>query len=268
MNEQTRELSRLSNWVIILCFLVAVAIVQSVIKNMINEKWIKERDQVACAPVDVENTYPLVYLQSSSHPVNFEAKIQTFIEEYVHLTRDEKIIDYHKVSTDQRVDKARLSKNKEKAMYMSLGAEKATNEKKYIKSNEVFYKLEQENMGIKFLIDEIITNPVPLSNTIAVTVRGQYEGIYDRKEQKLQQLAPEFLGYREIRYMVQVDFPRLSMYDNKGYENKYGYYVVWSEEREITISEKRDYEDRSRERLLLETGDHTELVELFKKEDD
>lgn len=265
MKTETNEIRKLSSMVKVLIVCMIIALTQSVIKNFINEKWARERDTIACLPNDTETAYTGVYLTSAAHPVNTEAKIQSFVEQYVYLTRNESIIDFHKVINDptgRRYDKAVLSANKWKAIFMSEGAEKSLNEKKYIESTDVFNFLDKKKMGIVFLIDEIIVNPVPLSQNSAVIVRGQYEGIYDQAE-KDQELPAEFLGYREIRYIIQMDFARLSSKDNESFENKFGYYVIWSDERVLSSGEKTALESRSKEQFLREHGDFSEFESFF-----
>ena len=100
MQLETREMRKLSNRVIILIIGCVVLFVLSVVKNIINEKWARERNNVACIPVDTEITYPGVYLQSAAHPVNSEARLQSFMEHYVHLTKN----DYQNIRDTIKLD--------------------------------------------------------------------------------------------------------------------------------------------------------------------
>src|SRR5690606_10469997 len=108
-----------------------------------------------------------VYIQSAAHPINHDAKMQLFIEEYVHLTRNEQIIDFHKLvaeeSGEKRFDKARLSDAKWKAIFMAKGAERGLNEKRYAESSDIYNILDKDKKSIIFFIDEIITMPVPMT---------------------------------------------------------------------------------------------------------
>lgn len=269
-----------------------IVFLMSILKNTINEKWARERDNVACIPADTEITYPGVYLQSAAHPVNVEARVQSFIEEYVHLTRDDQIVDYHKLATDKRYDKARLSDTKWKSIFMSKEIERDLNMLRYIESYDRYQELNRDRKSIIFLIDEILTFPVPLTNSTVVIVRGQYEGIYDQGDNKGKTLPPDFLGYREIRYIVQQSFPRVKIdretekkeiiaelnkkrgkdqkvnIKNIGFENKFGLYVVWSEEKVLNAGEKLKLEERSRDHLVQQNFDHLEelVTDQYKKE--
>lgn len=247
--QETKEIKKTRSRVYLLIVLMAIALLQSVFKNYINEKWAKERDTVACIP-EVETHYPGVYLQSAAHPVNEDAKLQNFMEQYVLLTRNEEVTDFHKVlnSKNKIYDKARLSKPKYQAIFMSDGTERKLNELKWAKSTDVYNYLQQEKMNIVFLIDSIETRPVPAGMWIPVVVRGQYEAIYDKSDKNTKTLPAKFLGYREIRYMVKRGFEQTDEEDN--IENKYGYYVVWSQERTLNPGEKRKLFEQSREFFL------------------
>ena len=247
---ETKEIRKMSSRVYLLMVLMVIALAQSVVKNLINEKWAKDRDTVACIP-EIETHYPGVYLQSAAHPVNNDAKIQNFIEQYVHLTRNEEVIDFHKAlsnSKNGRYDKARLSMSKYKAMFMSEGVERKLNEVRYAKSSDIFHYLDQRKMGIVFLIDSIEVRPVPAGMMIPVVVRGQFEAIYDTGEKQNKNLPPDFLGYREIKYLVKRGFEMTDDKDN--IENKTGLFVVWSEERTLDPGEKRKLFEQSREFFL------------------
>ena len=169
------------------------------IKNYINERWAKNRDTVACVP-ETETHYPGVYIESAAHPINHDAKLKLFVEQYVHLTRDESIVDFHKLDKSGRYDKA------------------------------------------------ILLMPVPMSLNTAVIVRGQYESIYDSAEAKNKSLPPEFLGYKEIRYIVETSFPESNVKND--WENKDGFYVIWSSERDVPLGEATLLQRKSREKLI------------------
>ena len=251
MEKETREIREITQKVRLLIIFVIIAFLSSIGKNIINEKWAKERDDVACVP-DVETHYPGVYIQSAAHPINHDAKMQSFIEEYVHLTRNEQIIDFHKLVNEEegkgRYDRARLSDAKWKAIFMSKGPERGLNKKKYSESSDMYSMLDRDKKSIIFLIDEIITMPVPQFLHTAVIVRGQFEAIYDTAEQDKQNLPPEFLGYREIKYIVETSFPRADEKEN--WENKPGFYVIWSSERILDPGEKKLLEKKSREMAI------------------
>lgn len=250
--KETNSIKVLTDRVYALIVLTAIVFGLSVIKNFVNEKWARERSQVACIP-DIETNYPGVYIQSAAHPINNDAKLQSFIEQYVHLTRNKQVIDFHKLVKEKageigRYDKARLSDSLWKAVFMSKGPEKIVRQKLFSESSDFFRYLDREKMGIVFLIDEIIIMPVPAGQTTSVIVRGQYEQIFDTAEADKKALPPEFLGYKELRYVVETSFP--STDENNNWENKNGFYVIWSDERTLTGSEMYSHQQKSRELLL------------------
>lgn len=248
MRNDIDEMNKLRNQMKLLMALIIMALAASVLKNIINERWAKQRDTVACVP-QVETNYPGIYLESAAHPINHDAKMKLFVEQYIHLTQDEAPIDFHKTTKDKRLDKARLSDNKYKAIFMSDGPERILNQTRFSVSNERFVELDRDKKSIVFLIDEILITPVPMSNIVPVTVRGQYEGLFDTEESKNKGLAPEFLGYKEIKLLVRTDFPETNLDDTKFY-NKPGFFVIWSEMTELDIGTKTKLEQRSREMLL------------------
>jgi hypothetical protein len=252
VEKETKEIELFSRRVYLLIIFTIIAFGSSIFKNVINEKWAKDRDAVSCIP-QIETHYPAVYIQSAAHPINHDAKMQMFIEEYVHLTRNEQIFDFHKLVTEKdgskRYDKARLSDAKWKAIFMSKGPERGLNEKKYAQSSDMYNLLSQDRKSIVFLIDEILTFPVPMSMNTTVIVRGQFDAIYDAADQEKQNLPPDFLGYREIKYIVENSFPRV---DEKGeWENKPGFYMIWSSERVLNPGEKLLLDKKSRELSIL-----------------
>lgn len=247
MKKETKEMRQLSSRVYLLGVVVVFALGQSVIKNVINERWATQRDTVACVP-DVESHFPGPYIESAAHPINHDAKMKLFIEQYVNLTRNESVIDFHKMDKSGRYDKARLSDNKWKAIYMSKPPEQMVNQLNFSKSTDRYFFLEREKLGIVFLVDEILLMPVPMSSTTAVIVRGQYEAIYDSSENKNKSMPPEFLGYKEIKYLVETTYPQSDMQNE--WENKDGFFVVWSSERDVTLGEATLLQRKSREKLL------------------
>lgn len=248
MREEIDELKRL-RWIIWWLITATIfAFSLSVVKNIINERWAKQRDTVACIP-SIETNYPGIYLESAAHPINHDAKLKLFMEQYVHLTLDESPTDFHKVTKDKRYDKARLSDNKYKSIFMSDDIERILNQKRFAESNERFVELDRDKKSVVFLIDELIVAPMPMTNMTTVTVRGQFEGIFDSVNSQNKSLAPEFLGYKEFRYLVRSDFPETDV-DNDKFYNKPGFFVVWSEKIDLDLGTKTKLENRSRELLL------------------
>ena len=101
MNE-TKYLKKTNALLLLAIILGVLSLGASVFKNIITENWAKSRNTVACIPADVEYSFPFAYHQSSAHPVQNDALIKTFVEEYIHMSLDEQIVDYHKVTNNQR----------------------------------------------------------------------------------------------------------------------------------------------------------------------
>ena len=204
----------------------AVALSLSAVKSWAQNRWVAKRENVACIPADVDFSHPMVYRQSFTHPVNTDARIKTFVEQYVHLTQDESIVNYHSVTTAQRYDKAKLSKSKWQAIEMSTGLEKMNLMKLYGDSHELFRLIADSGIGWKFLIDDIVVYGNPDVGSILVTVRGQYQVTYDQA--KRPDVPHKLFGYKELRFIVVQGSPTKDAQGN--FLNKTGFFVVWSQE--------------------------------------
>lgn len=222
-----------------------VALLLSVVKNVVTERWLKQKNTIACVPADVDHSLPIVYHQTALHPVQNDALVKTFAEEYIRLTQNEQIVDYHQLTQNQRYEKARLSQAKWKAIEMSVQTEKALNMQKYADSNQTFYILEQGKMGWVFLIDDILLFPLPQSGATLAVIRGEFQATAD----KVKVETPHFLwGYREIHLMILQGVPTSDTKDQD--VNKYGLYVAWSNMNTLTQEQKDKFSQRNYEHYL------------------
>lgn len=203
-----------------------IAAITWLARGVVVEHWATTRDLTACIPAETDSSFPMVYQLNSSHPVDDRTKMTSFIEKYVHLTEDEQIVDYTRVTQDSRYDKTKLSSSLWQATGMSLNKEKTLNMKKYADSYEVYRILDQGNVGWVFLIDSILTQGVEESGYTVVVVRGHYQQTFDRVKLDL---PAQLWGYKEIRYFVQQGSP---VFEGEGVNqraiNRWGYYVAWS----------------------------------------
>lgn len=225
-----------------------LALLMSVVKNLATERWLSQKNTVACVPADVENAYPIVYHQTAAHELQNDAYLKSFIAEYVHLTLDENAVDYHKLTNNQRYDKARLSESKWKAIEMSVGAEKALNMERYADSDQVYKIIDEGKMGWVFLVDDILVFPGQNTGTTLVVVRGEFQVTFDKVKADL---PPRLWGYREIQFLVQQGVP----IENKNmddYINQYGLYVSWSNTNILTPEQKDKMEERNANYYLME----------------
>lgn len=221
---ETDLLKRTQALIIVAILIAIISLIASFTKNVITERWAKSRDKVACIPANVDFHYPMVYHQTAANPIQSDTLIKSFIEEYIHLTQDEQIVDYHNVTQNSRYKNARLNKARWRAVNLSSYSEKVLNMKRYNESNDVFYTLKQGNMGWVFLIDDILVYPSQKNGVTLAVVRGEFQITYDRVKVDL---PSKLWGYREIHLMINEGVP---VQDTKNaYINKYGLFVSWSD---------------------------------------
>tara|TARA_Y100000034_G_scaffold136040_1_gene210438 strand:- start:4024 stop:4794 length:771 start_codon:yes stop_codon:yes gene_type:complete len=240
----------------ILIGIVCFTFLFDIIKDAYIQRSIENRDYMACIPNDMSISYPIVYHQGTTNPVVNNALINSFIEEYVKLTQDEKIINYHsEINNNRYKDATSFSESRKKAIYMSLigSPEREKNLRMWSESNKTFNRLKQANMGWVFLIDDIIPQGVPGTPLYHIVVRGEFQAIYDNAKRPVdQQLPAKLWGYKEFRYQVVVNSPDMTVDDK--YLNKYGIYVSSSSERDINPLEKDRYTKRNHDFYLLDGG--------------
>lgn len=251
-------LAKIKKLLLLSVILGIVALISSVAKNILTEKWLKEKEKVACIPANVENTHPLVYRQTSLNPVQSDALVKSFVEEYILLKMNEQLVDYHKTSPDERRDNARLSANKFKLIEMSQGIERAVNQSAYALSNEIYYELLKGNLGWVFLIDEILIYPGQNNGATIAVVRGEYQVTYDKVKADL---PSRLWGYREIVLVVQQMMPTQDIATSKEKEmyseeerdiNKHGLFVTWSKTNILGPDQKKKLDERNYDFYMLE----------------
>lgn len=229
----------------------AIALSLSAIKGWAQNRWVAKRENVACVPADVEFNHPMVYRQSFSHPVHFDAQIKTFLEQYVHLTMDESIVNYHAITTNERYDKTKLSKSKWQAIELSAGIEKMNLMKAYGDSHELFKLISESGVGWKFLIDDIEVFGSPKTPILGV-VRGQYQVTYDQA--KRPDIPHKLFGYKELRFLIIQGAPTKDAEGNS--LNKSGFYVTWAQEDDVSPENKETLSNKPSDFYLeKETGD-------------
>jgi hypothetical protein len=247
MQAQTKELKRAYSLMTLALIVGVISFAFALAKNAVMEYWAVNRDNVECIPADVEHSLPMVYRQSTVNPVEEDGLVKTFLTEYIHASLDEQIVSYHALSDQGRYESARLSKAKWKSIHMSLGAERALNEKRYSDSNKVYYELQRSNMGWVFLIDDIIIRSAPNSGSVLAIVRGSFQVTYDKEKVDL---PSRLWGYREMYFTIQQGVP-VSNAKTELYDNKYGLYVSWSAVNEITPAQKEKLSERSYDYYML-----------------
>lgn len=229
------NLKKAQGVMLIAIILGITSLVFSIVKNITTERWLSQKNMVACIPADTEFAHPIVYHQTAANPIQSDAMLKTFVAEYIRLTQNESLVDYHKISQNQRYDKAQLSQSKWKSIEMSTGAEKALNMDKYSKSSEIFKTLDQGNMGWVFLIDDILIFDGGNTGTILAVVRGEFQVTYDKVKVDL---PSKLWGYREIHLLINQGVPLETEEANDEYINQYGLFVSWSNTNILTPDQK------------------------------
>ena len=249
MSQEINSLKKSQKAMKLLIVAGLAALSLSIIKNIATEYWALNRDYIACTPVDVDHSEPMVYRQSISHPVEMDSLLKSFVYDYVHLTADEDIVDYHaRTSSGRYGGMTKLSRAKWAAVEMSWGAERALNQIRYGGSDNVYHELEQKNMGWIFLIDDLQVMGDPTTGSVLAVVRGQYQVTYDKVKVDL---PAKLSGYHEI-YLLLNQEPPTTDAEDKEYENKYGWFVTWSSDQILTPAQKKLYSERTYDYYILE----------------
>lgn len=196
-------------------------------------QWNSKPKSASCTPVYQEFNLPFVYRQSKINPVNSDAIIKRFIEEYVSLTLNEEYINYHAATNNARYSDNKVSDSKWKAIYLSEGDALNIRRKDYYNSSTILQTLKKGKLGWNFFIDDIVVRGLSDGSEYAVEVRGEYRVITDQRTSKL---PAQLDGYWELTYHVVQGPP--SENSERKYINKYGLYVVWEQARSITPVEK------------------------------
>jgi hypothetical protein len=191
----------------------------------------------------------MVYRQSAFNYVQNDAYSKSFVEEYIRLTQNEQIVDYHKLSANARYDNARLSESKWKAIELSSGVERAMNMEKYADSSDQFRTLNQGNLGWIFLIDDLLLFQIADGSLLAV-VRGEFQVTFDKVKTEL---PPQLWGYREIKLIIEQGFPiEGDESSDSEYVNQYGLFVKQSSTTILTPDQKEKLSKRNKNYYLME----------------
>jgi hypothetical protein len=247
MNSDTNYLKSARTMMMLAIVFTIIAFGLSTVKDLVTERWALKKQNIACIPADVEHGFPLVYRQTAMNVTEQDALLKTFVYNYVHLTQDDQIIDYHAVSSSARMKDAMLSRSRWAAVQMSQGSEKALNMKRYSDSSDKYELMKKSNQGYLFLIDDIIIHGIPQSGSILAVVRGEVQLTYDNtKTDSINRLW----GYKEIFLVINQGIPQTNPKDDS-FENKYGWYVTWSSNQDLTADRKDKMSARSSEYYLL-----------------
>ncbi len=144
-------------------------------------KWLDNRKEGYCRP---ENTvaYPMIpYLPSSTHE-DVDSRLFNFVEDYIHWTYNEKIVDFHRPSSLSRRATAYLQEPLQKSVLYSKGTAKAENMRKYTNSQSTYIRLKKCNCGFLFninAIESIIKSKY--TDIFHVTVLGEFQLTGDRQ---------------------------------------------------------------------------------------
>lgn len=197
-------------------------------------RWSSKRDTAVCVPLG-QHAYPMIsYLPVSSREQD-DAKLYTFIERYIKVGFDERIVDYHRPTNNKRYTDAFLKESLLEAVEMSLGAAKEENMKKFSNSNDVARQLKACNCGWVFNIHAIESiQKTNYNGVIHVTVLGEYQVTYDNVKTDL---PHKLWGFKRVWLTISQGAPTR---DSKGnFKNEYGLFVT-SQEIEDVPYELRD----------------------------
>jgi hypothetical protein len=247
MNSDTTYLKSAKVMMTVSIVFTILAFGLAMVKDLVTDRWALRKQNIACIPAEIDHTFPLVYHQTAMNVTEQDALLKSFVYDYIHLTQDDQIIDYHSVSNSERLKDAQLSRSRWAAIQMSLKEERALNMLRYDESSERYNILKKGNMGYIFLIDDIIIHGIPQTGSVLAVVRGEVQLTYDNT--KTDQRNRPF-GYKEIKLIIDQGIPQVNPADNS-YENKYGWYVTWSASEDLTADKKEEYSKRDSDYYLL-----------------
>jgi len=220
----------------------AISLVSMIASSLVIKKWAQERNIVACVPADVEHAFPQVYRQTAFNPTTNEALVKSFVYEYVSLTQNEQIIDYHRLTNNSRYKYNLLKKSLEQAINMSLGPAEKINMRRLEESPNVYERLKKGNYGWVFLVDDILLKFLPETGLYMAVIRGHHQVTYDRA--KNPDIPHDLWGYKEIHLLIQKGESRGDSV------NKYGLYVSQEWVYDIDAKTKRKYDSKVQDHYL------------------
>lgn len=231
--DNSKVLKKLYTLIALALVVAVISFAASVIKNIVIERWAKSRDTVACIPADTANSFPLVYAQTAAHPVQDDALIKSFVEEYIRYSQNENIVDYHRQSSNGRYIDANISESRTKAIEMTAEGtpERALALMKFAESDNVYRELKKSNYGWIFLIDDI--QIISRGGVTVAVVNGEFQVTYDKVKAPL---PDELWGYREIVLLLNQGFPTKDTQGN--FLNKHGIFVAHSNSRILSAEDR------------------------------
>lgn len=221
----------------------AASLLASLLKNIYSDLWVQSKNEVACVPEVIKNNVPFVYNLGASNPSFEDAKLKSFVEEYIVSRYNEDQEDYESATTHEKYKTAKISNTKKNLVEKSLGAEKQRNMQIFGNSSEVYRELVSKNYGWSFDIDDILIGPETVGFSLAV-VRGQFST--NTPDGRDVALPANLQGYREILLRIQQGVPSEQLKGNVFQKliNKYGLYVVASKMEIIGQSQKEKLRNR------------------------
>lgn len=196
-------------------------------------QWVNKRSEAVIIP-EFKYTYPIIpYMPVTNKEMN-DAKLYTFIERYIKLFYDERMIDFHKPTNLSRKSRAFLKRSLLKVSEMSKGLAKKEVLEKYANSKEIFRTLEQCNCGWVFNIHAIESiQKTNQHDAIYVSVLGEFQLTHDAANTKL---PHRLWGYKRIWLTIIQSRP--SFRSNKEPANEYGLYVTNQYVEDINYSDR------------------------------
>lgn len=197
------------------------------------ESWFKRRSEAVLIP-EFKYTYPMIPYMSANTKEMQNAKLATFIEQYIKSVYDERAINYHKPTNQSRSAQNYLKTSLMQAAEMSRSRAKKENIEKFSNSNETYKRLMQCNCGWIFNISAIESvQTTPYHDTIIVSVLGDFQVTYDQAKSDL---PHKFWGFKRLWLTIVQDIPSR---DKSGkFVNEYGLYVIDQYMEELDYSEK------------------------------
>lgn len=226
------------------------------------EAWRNRQKSVACLPSKKEYNYPLIPYMPDPQGSD-GAKLYSFIEKYIYLTRSQSLDQYKKISASSKVKTDYYKKKLEEAIYMSDGDERTRNMENHANSSLSYAKILNCDCSYYFNIDAIERlERVPGSKTIYVSVLGEYQVSFNKNSTKL--ADPKLGGYKRIQLFLIQDVPETKR--DGSYFNKLGLYVVSSREDDVAQSVQ---ESLFAANMILGWGDFNRkhMTEAFEKAD-
>lgn len=199
-----------------------VCLVVVVVGTYLNELSVDKKRDVACIPVGSDYALPMVQSQNFYNPAYEDAKIKSFVENYVHKLKDESVTNYFDVGAENRNDLDAVSRHKLELLEMSLGDELERNQEAFKHSSERQRWLKEKGVGWMFNIARMEIYPAPGTGVVAI-VYGDYQTTFDRTRVDV---PAEILGYKVIRLLIIQGQPKTEAAGK--YTNKTGLYVISS----------------------------------------